>query len=124
MISFTEPGSDLLQIKNEKRRVDGHVEDTGGEGDPSFLEAPEISQTAANPRVVATFVRQGAGKLADHEGGWQAPEDRKKQQDQDSVTVTSAMNNFFRPIGAARNHKERSGNQRPERELCRFLFSC
>jgi len=50
-------------------------------------------------------------------------EDRKEQQNQDSVTVSRSMNNFLRAIGSARNHKERSGNQRPERELCRFLFS-
>ncbi len=75
MIFFAEPGSNLLEIKNKERRVNRHVKDAGGKRQPRFLEAPEISQAAANPRVVAALLRQGTGKFADHESGRQAPED-------------------------------------------------
>src|SRR5258708_2573055 len=119
-----KPRSHLLEIKNEQRGVDGHIKDAGGERKPGFLKAPEIAETAAYPSVIAAFLRKGAGKFADHESRRQAPKDGKKEQDQDSMAVAGAVNNLFRPVSAARNHEKGSGNQRPKRELRRFLYGC
>src|ERR1051326_7087418 len=60
-------GADLLQIKKKECRIDRHVKNAGGEREPRFLEAPEISQAPSNPRVVAAFLRQSTGKFSDHE---------------------------------------------------------
>ncbi len=122
MVARAKPRRHLLEIKNEQRGVDGHIKDAGGERKPGFLKAPEIAEPAAHPGVIAAFLRKRAGKFADHESGRQAPKDGKKEQDQNSAAVAGAVNDLFRPVGAAGNHEKRSGNQRPKRELRRFLY--
>jgi hypothetical protein len=36
--------------------------------------------------------------------------------------MASAVDNVFRPVGAARNHKEGRGDQGPERQADGFFF--
>jgi len=68
-MALTKPRSHLFQIKNEERGIDRHVENASGEREPGFLKTPEVTEAAPNPGVVATFLRQRAGKLANHERG-------------------------------------------------------
>src|SRR5713101_7481206 len=67
MIFSAEPRRHLLQIKNKKSRVNRHIENTRGQREPCFLKAPEISQAAPDPRVVAALRRKRAGEFANHE---------------------------------------------------------
>jgi len=70
-----ERGRQLAEILNGQRRVDGHIEDRGGERKPGFLKAPEPAERAADPDVEAAFLGHGRGEFADHEGGGQAPDE-------------------------------------------------
>src|SRR5580704_10972701 len=115
-MSFRKPGEQAVEIKDEERGIDGHVEDRRHQRKPCFLESPEIAHGAPYPGVIAAFVGQRARKFADHESGGQAPENRSQQQNQDCFTVAAAMHNVFCAIGPARHHKEGGGDEWPERE--------
>jgi hypothetical protein len=117
-----EPGRHLLEIEDEERGIDRHIENAGGEREPRFLKSPEISKAAADPRVVAAFAGQRAGQFADHEGGRQAPENREKKQNQDAMSVAGAGDDLLSAIGAARDHEKGRSYQRPERELGDIFF--
>jgi len=117
-----EPGRHLLEIEDEERGINRHVENAGGEREPCFLKSPEITESAADPRVVAAFAGQRARQFADHESGGQTPQDREKKQNQNSVTVARAGDDLLGAIGAAGDHKEGSSDERPERELGDIFF--
>ena len=53
-----ELGRDLSEIQGEGDGVERHVEDTGGQREPGFLESPEAAESAANPDVVARLRRE------------------------------------------------------------------
>src|SRR5205807_4439000 len=42
-MSLGEPGEQTIQIKDEQRGVDGHVEDRGHQREPGFLKSPEVA---------------------------------------------------------------------------------
>ena len=54
-------GRDAREIEDEDDGVDGHVENAGGEREPSLLKSPETAEGAADPAVVATLFGQGGG---------------------------------------------------------------
>ena len=93
----------------------------GHQREPGFLKSPEVAHGAAHPGVVAAFVGQRARKLADHEGGGQAPEHRGEQQNQNGASVAGAVHDVFCAIGSARHHKEGGGDQGPQREADELL---
>ncbi len=68
-------GREAAEVEDEDGGVDGHVEDAGGEREPGLLKAPEAAEGAAHPDVEAAFGRDGAGELADHERGGEAPDE-------------------------------------------------
>src|SRR5208337_1406290 len=114
---FTKPWRHLLQVKHEERWVNRHVKDARGQAQPRFLEAPEIAQTPAHPGVITSFGRQRARKFTDHESGRQAPENREKQQHENSMAITRTGDDRLGPVGAPRHHEEGGGNKRPESQL-------
>ena len=120
-IAFLKPREHAGQVGDEKRGIDGHVEDGGNEREPGLLKSPEVAHGAAHPGVVAALVGQRARKLADHEGRRQAPEQRGEQQNQDGASVTGAVHDVFGAVGSARHHKEGGGDQGPKREANEFL---
>ncbi len=115
-MSFREPGKQAIEIKDEQRRIDGHVENRGHQREPSLLESPEIAHGAPHPGVVAAFVGQRTGKFANHESGGQAPENRGQQQNENAAAIAGAMHDVFCAVGPARHHKEGGGDEWPERE--------
>jgi len=117
-----EPGRHLLEVKDEERGINRHVEDAGGEREPSFLKSPEIPKAAADPSVVAAFTGQRARQFADHECGRQTPENREKKQNQNAVAVTRARDDLLGAVSAARDHEESRSDERPERKLGDIFF--
>ena len=115
-IILLEPREHPRQVGHKQRGINRHVENGRNQREPGFLKSPEVAHGAAHPGVVAAFVRQRARQLADHEGGGQAPEQRRKQQNQDGASVAGAMHDVFGAIGSARHHKEGGGDQGPQRE--------
>ena len=118
---FLKPGKHAREIRDEQRGINRHIENGRNQRQPCLLKSPEISHRAAHPGVVAAFKRQRARKLADHERSRQAPQERREQQDEDAFPIPGAMHDVLGAIGAARYHKEGSGDQRPQREANRFF---
>src|SRR6266550_2350166 len=72
-MSLGKPREQTIQIEDEQRGVDGHVEDRGHQREPGLLESPEVAHGAAHPGVITALEGQSARQLADHEGCRQAP---------------------------------------------------
>src|SRR5438270_9411726 len=117
-----EPRKQPRQISHEQSRVDRHVENRGSQREPGLLKSPEIAHGTAHPCVVAAFEGQRAREFADHEGGRETPEQRGENQEENRAAVSGAVNDVFNSVGAARDHKEGGGDQRPERQASGFLF--
>ncbi len=112
-----EPRHQAREVGDKERGINRHVKNAGDQRKPGFLKSPEISHRAADPRVVAAFGRQRAGKFADHERGRQAPQNRSEQQQQNAAPISRAMNNVFGAVGAAGHHEKCGSHQRPECEF-------
>ncbi len=122
VVTFPKPRHHLFQVNREQRRVNRHVKDARGQAQPGFLKTPEVAQTPAHPGVVTAFGRQSAREFTDHEGGRQAPENRKKQQDENAMAITRTGDDRFRPIRTPRHHEEGGGNKRPKSQLGDCFF--
>ena len=115
-----KPGKHAREVGDKQRGINRHIENGRYQRQPSFLKSPEISHGAAHPGVVAAFKGQRARKLADHERGRQAPEQRGQKQDENRFAISGAMHDVFGAIGSARDHKEGRGDQGPKREANGF----
>ena len=116
-----EPGKQPLQIEDEQRRVNRHVEHRRHQRQPRFLESPKISHRPPDPGVVPALFRQRARKLADHERGRQTPQNWCQQQNQNGPAIPGAVHDVLRAVRAARYHKEGSGDQGPQGEPAEFF---
>src|SRR5215475_8418551 len=62
-----QSGEKSRDVGYEQRWINGHVEDAGGEREPSFLESPERTGSTTDPYVIAAFRRNRARKLPNHQ---------------------------------------------------------
>ena len=112
-----EAGRDAGEIEDEDDRVDGHVEDAGGEREPCLLKSPEGAEGAAHPAVVAALLRQGGGELADHERGGQAPDQRDEEQEEEGAAVAGVAEDVFQAVGATGDHEVGGCDEREQTHL-------
>ena len=110
-------GREAGEVEDEDGGIDGHVEDAGGEREPGLLKAPEAAEGAAHPDVEAAFGRDGAGELADHERGGEAPDEGDDGEEEERARVAGLADDVFEAIGAAGDHEVGCGDQRQEPHL-------
>ena len=110
-------GSEAAKVEDEDGRIDGHVEDAGGDRQPTFLKAPEAAEGAANPDVEAAFGWDGAGQFADHERSGEAPDEGNDGEKDKRASVTCFADDVFEAIGAAGDHEVGGGEERDEAQL-------
>src|SRR5207244_4433263 len=78
-----QPRCEEAQVLNEQHRVDRHVEQRIGPGEPTVPEPPEAAERPLDPLVVATLDGQHRGQLADEQRfGNTVDEGRRDQQQQ------------------------------------------
>ena len=120
-ISHREPRKESREVKHKQCRINRHVKNRRHQREPSFLKSPEVAHGAAYPRVVAALEWQSTRQFANHECGGKAPEDRSQEQNQNGLTIASAVHDIFCAIGSARYHKEGSGDEWPESQANGFF---
>ena len=109
-----EAGRDAREIEDEDDRVDGHVEDAGGEREPRLLKSPEAAEGAADPAVVATFLGQRGGEFANHQRGGQAPDERDDEQQEQGAAVAGVAEDVLQTIRAAGDHEVGRSDERKQ----------
>ena len=112
-----ECGREVAEVVHEKSGVERHFKDAAGQGEPSFLKSPEISDAAPDPDVEAALFGNGAGEFADHQGGGQAPEKRSEDEDEECAGVAGHWTISSRPKGPPADHEISGGDQREEGEF-------
>ena len=113
-IAGGEAGRGAAEVGDEDDRVDGHVEDAGGEREPRLLEAPEAAESAAYPAVVAALFRERGGQFADHECGGQAPDERDDEQQEQGAAVAGVADDVLQAVGAPGDHEVGRSDERKQ----------
>src|SRR5579871_3093490 len=114
-----EPGGKPLQVENEGRGIDRHVEDRRRQREPGLLKSPERPHRTPHPPVEAAFGRHCRSQLAQHQSGGKAPQKGEKKQQQQSAAISAIANDVFNIVRTARHHKVGGGEQRKEAQLAR-----
>ena len=116
-MALSPGGLDVAEVEDEDGGVDGHVKDTGGEGEPGFLESPERPKGAMDPDVEAAFGGDGTGEFADHERGGETPEEGDDGEHEESAQVAGLADDVFEAVRAAGDHEVGGPDEREQSEL-------
>src|SRR5207247_3702393 len=104
------------QVLNEQHRVDRHVEQRIGPGEPTVPEPPEAAERPLDPLVVATLDGQHRGQLADEQRFGNTVDEWRRDQQQQRDPGAHRADQPLQTERPARHGEEHHRHEWPEAE--------
>src|SRR3989442_1398470 len=115
-LELRQPRREEPQVLNEQHRVDRHVEQRIGPGEPAVPEPPEAAERPLDPLVVATLDGQHRGQLPDEQRFGNTVDEWRRDQQQQRDPGAHRADQPLQTERPARHGEEHHRHERPEAE--------